>query len=65
MTAYVSARVVDEDADELVALTRSRGIKRPEMIREILRYGLAKARAEEEREAAERRADTGPPGEGG
>jgi hypothetical protein len=60
MTTIVAARVPDADADALVALARARGLRRPELIREILRHAIAKWAAEAELEG-----DTGPPVEGG
>jgi hypothetical protein len=48
----VQARVSDADHDALVELARRKGLKQPEMIREIMRWAIAKYVAEE---------DTGPP----
>ena len=51
----LGVRVPVSDSDALVELARKRGVKRPELIREILRHALAKAEEErEERERSER-----------
>jgi hypothetical protein len=58
MGTIVAARMPDSDADALVDLARRRGVKRPELIREILRHALARAAAETE---LEQQARAGPP----
>jgi hypothetical protein len=50
MSTIVAARVPDSDADALVELARRRGVKRPELIREILHHALAKTAAEADAE---------------
>jgi hypothetical protein len=51
----IEARMTHGDHDRLVELARKKGLKRPEMIRELMRWALDKAEAEEreERERAQ------------
>ena len=53
--ARIETRMPDCDHDRLVELARRKGLKRPEMIRELMRWALDRAEAQEreERERAE------------
>lgn len=48
----LGVRVPTSDRERLVELARRKGVKHPELIREIIQHALAKAKAEEERERA-------------
>jgi hypothetical protein len=50
--ARIEARMPDADHDRLVALARKKGLKRPELIRELMKWALDRAEALE-RERAE------------
>ena len=48
----LGVRVPVSDRERLVELARQKGVKRPELIREIIEHALTKAKAEEERKRA-------------
>lgn len=50
----IETRIEDGDHDRLVELARKKGLKHPEMIRELMKWALDRAEAEEraERERA-------------
>jgi hypothetical protein len=55
----LGVRVPASDADALVELARRKHMKRPELVREMMRWALDRWAAEAEL------ADTGPPSQGG
>jgi hypothetical protein len=59
----LGVRIPDADRDALVELARKKDVKRPELIREMMRWAIARWTAELEAEAELAR--TGPPDGGG
>lgn len=53
MNNIVAARVPDEDNARLIELARRKGMKHPEMVRQVIMWGLERA-AQLEREELER-----------
>ena len=50
--ARIEARMPDADHDRLVELARRKGLKRPVLIRELIRQALDQAEAEELEQAS-------------
>jgi predicted DNA-binding protein len=52
MSNIVAARVPDEDHDRLIELARRKGMKHPEMVRQVIMWGLERAAQIEREEQA-------------
>jgi hypothetical protein len=61
MSTIAAARVSDADNDRLVELARRKGMKRPELIRELMKWALDRAETLERQ--AQERARAGPRGD--